>query len=242
MSFEIIPAIDLRGGRVVRLAQGDFGRETRFDFDPVALARGYESEGARWLHLVDLDASRGGAYTLHDVVRRLKQGTSLRLQTGGGLRDEAAVAALFALGVDRVVLGTVAAKEPSRVAGWLERFGPDRIVIALDARESDGAWRVQYQGWTHAGPALEELLRFYERAGARHVLCTDVGRDGMLSGFNLGLYRRLATSVPGLRLQASGGVRDLEDIAAAREAGAGGAILGRALLEGRIGLAEALAC
>jgi len=242
MSFEIIPAIDLRGGRVVRLAQGDFERETRFNFDAVVLARDYEAEGARWLHLVDLDASREGGYTLQDVVRQLKAQTSLRLQTGGGIRDGEGVAALLELGVDRVVLGTVAAKEPTRVAGWLERFGADRIVIALDARESDGTWRVQYQGWTHAGLPLEELLRFYERAGARHVLCTDVGRDGMLSGFNLDLYRRIAEVAPGLVLQASGGVRDLKDIAGARSAGAGGAILGRALLEGRIGLAEALSC
>jgi len=242
MSFDIIPAIDLRGGRVVRLAQGDFERETRFNFDPVALARNYEAAGARWLHLVDLDASREGGYTLQEVVRQLKAQTSLRLQTGGGLRDEAGVAALLALGVDRVVLGTVAAKEPSRVAGWIERFGAERIVIALDARESAGSWRVQYEGWTHAGLPLEDLLRFYERAGARHVLCTDVGRDGMLAGFNLDLYRRIAEVAPSLRLQASGGVRDLDDIAGARSAGAGGAILGRALLEGRIGLAEALAC
>jgi phosphoribosylformimino-5-aminoimidazole carboxamide ribotide isomerase len=242
MSFDIIPAIDLRGGRVVRLAQGDFDRETHFDFDPLALARDYEAAGARWLHLVDLDASRAGGYTLQDLVRQLKLHTSLRLQSGGGLRDDAGVAALLELGVDRVVLGTAAAKEPARVAGWLGRFGAERIVIALDARECAGDWRVQYEGWTHAGPPLDELLRFYERAGARHLLCTDVGRDGMLAGFNLDLYRRIAEVAPGLRLQASGGVRDLDDIAGARSAGAGGAILGRALLEGRIGLAEALAC
>jgi len=242
MSFEVIPAIDLREGRVVRLAQGDFARETRFEADPVALAREYEAQGAKWLHLVDLDAARAGGYTLQELVLRLKKETSLRIQTGGGLRDEAAVAALLAIGVDRAVLGTVAATAPSRVSGWLRRFGPERLVIALDARESAGCWRVQVEGWTQAGVPLEDLLSFYADADARHVLCTDVGRDGMLSGFNLELYRRITARFPALRLQASGGARGIEDIAGARAAGARGAILGRGLLEGRFKVAEALSC
>jgi phosphoribosylformimino-5-aminoimidazole carboxamide ribotide isomerase len=242
MSFEVIPALDLRDRRVVRLAQGDYARETRFDADPVALARGYEAAGARWLHLVDLDAARVGSYTLQDLLLRLKRETSLQVQTGGGIREERDIAQLLKLGADRVVLGTVAAKEPSRVTSWLGRFGHERLVLALDARETLGAWRVHYQGWTQSGVLLEELLSYYAEVGAVHVLCTDVGRDGMLSGFNLELYRRLATRFPGLRLQASGGARSVDDVAKAREAGAGGAILGRALLEGRLRLAEALAC
>jgi len=242
MSFEVIPAIDLRNGEVVRLAQGDYARETRYPADALALARAYEAEGARWLHIVDLDAARGGGYGLQPLMKQLKAETSLRLQTGGGVRDAAALASLLSLGVDRVVLGTVAAKEPSRVTAWLARFGAERLVLALDAREVDGAWRVQVEGWTHAGVALEELLSYYAGMGARHVLCTDVGRDGMLSGFNLELYRRLAARFPNLRLQASGGARSVRDIAGARAAGAGGAILGRALLEGRFGVAEAMSC
>jgi len=242
MSFEVIPAIDLRDGRVVRLAQGDYARETAFDADPLALAREYESAGARWLHLVDLDAARVGGYTLQDTVARLKRETGLRLQTGGGVRDEEGIAALFALGVDRVVLGTVAAKRPSRVAGWLGRFGADKLVLALDAKEVDRVWRVQAQGWTDSGARLEDLLGYYSGVGARHVLCTDVGRDGMLSGFNLALYRRLSAAFPSLQFQASGGARSVADVAEARSSGARGAILGRALLEGRFELAEALAC
>jgi phosphoribosylformimino-5-aminoimidazole carboxamide ribotide isomerase len=242
MSFEVIPALDLRGGRVVRLAQGDYARETRFEADPVALARDYEAQGARWLHLVDLDAARAGGYGLQDVLQRLKRETSLCIQTGGGLRSEEAIAALLAAGADRIVVGTVAAREPARVAGWLRRFGAERLVLALDARESARGWRVQSDGWTQAGVPLEQLLEFYDNHGARYVLCTDVGRDGMLSGFNLELYRRLASRFPSLRLQASGGARSASDVAGARASGAGGAILGRALLEGRFALAEALAC
>ena len=242
MSFEVIPAIDIRDGRVVRLAQGDYSRETRFDADPVALAAAYEAAGARWLHLVDLDAARAGGYTLRGLLARLKDETDLRVQTGGGVRDDWAISDLFAAGADRVVLGTVAATLPSRVAGWLDHFGASRIVLALDVREIDGRWRVQAEGWTNEGLPLDDLLSFYVEAGARQILCTDVSRDGMLSGFNVELYRRLSARYPKLRLQASGGVRSVADVADARAAGAGGAILGRALLEGKLDLAEALAC
>ena len=242
MSFDVIPAIDLRGGRVVRLAQGDYARETDFGPDALALARQFEAAGARWLHLVDLDAARDGGYALQALLSALREATSLQVQTGGGVRDDAAIAQLLGLGAERVVLGTVAASEPERVAGWLERFGAERLVLALDASDACGTWRVRVQGWTREGPSLEDLLDFYSRAGARHVLCTDTGRDGMLAGFNLALYQRLSARFPTLRLQASGGARDAADVAAARRAGAGGAILGRALLEGRLGLGEALAC
>ena len=244
MSFEIIPAIDVRGGRVVRLAQGDYARETRFADEPLELVRAWATCGARWLHLVDLDAAREGGYTLQPLLARICAESGLRVQTGGGIRDEAQVEALLACGAARVVVGTVAAREPERVAGWLRRFGAERLVLALDAREDgSGGWCVQSEGWTgQAGAALMQLLEYYSQTGARHVLCTDVTRDGMLGGFNLALYRDIARRFPGLCLQASGGVRDLEDLRGARANGAGGAILGRALLEGRLDLAEALAC
>jgi phosphoribosylformimino-5-aminoimidazole carboxamide ribotide isomerase len=149
---------------------------------------------------------------------------------------------LLGLGAARVVVGTIAAREPERVVGWLQRFGPERIVLALDARDSAQGWRVQAEGWTAGGAPLEDLLAFYASANARHLLCTDVSRDGMLGGYNLELYRGIARRFPGFRLQASGGVRDLGDLRAARAAGAGAAILGRALLEGRLDVAEALSC
>lgn len=243
--FEPIPAIDVRGGRVVRLAQGDYARETCFDADPLELARAYEAQGARWLHLVDLDAARAGGYTLQDLAARVKRETGLKVQTGGGVRDEATLAGLLALGVDRVVLGTIAVREPERVARWIERVGAERVVLAFDTRQDgEGRWRLPVSGWTDdAGAALlPELLFAYAATGVRDVLCTDIARDGMLSGFNLSLYRQLAIAWPMLRLQASGGVRDLDDVRAARAAGASAAILGRALLEGRFGVAEAIAC
>ena len=244
MSFTVIPAIDVRGGAVVRLNQGDYDRQTVYGGSPIEAIVGYAEDGAAWLHLVDLDAARVGRYTLEPLVKEIRARTLLQIQTGGGIRAEADVEALLLAGAARVVVGTLAVREPERVAGWLTTFGPDRITLALDARpDEQGQWRLPVKGWTEATVGtLEDTLAGYAGAGLRHVLCTDISRDGMLSGFNLDLYRALAACFPDLEVQASGGVRDLDDIRGARQAGARAAILGRALLEQRFSLKEALAC
>ena len=237
-----IPAIDVRDGRVVRLAQGDYARETRYPADPLALALAYADAGASVLHLVDLDAARAGGYTLAPLLQALAADGRLAVQTGGGVRDEADVQRILDAGAARVVIGSLAVREPARVAGWLRRYGVERIVLALDARRADdGSWRLPVHGWTETGDGtLEALLAYYADAGARHVLCTDIDRDGMLAGPNFVLYASLAARWPGLALQASGGVRELADVRAAAEAGCAGIVLGRALLEGRFTVAEAL--
>ncbi len=244
MTFIAIPAIDVREGRVVRLAQGDYGRETGYAPTPLAAACDYAAQGARWLHLVDLDAARNGGYTLQPLVTQILAATSLRLQTGGGIRATADIAELLELGVSRVVVGTVAVREPGRVLSWLREFGADRITVALDARQdAEGDWLLPVAGWTEVSDCrLEAVLERYADAGLRHLLCTDTERDGMLGGFNLDLYRKLSQRWPGLEIQASGGVRGIADITAARDAGAAAAILGRALLESRFSLPEALSC
>ena len=244
MSFELYPAIDVRDGRVVRLRQGDYAEETRYGDDPVALAARYAAEGARWLHLVDLDAAKAGGYTLAPLLARIRDETALLVQTGGGVREETDVAALLAAGAARVVVGTLAVRQPSRVLGWLERYGSDRITIALDTRaDSEGTYCLPVAGWTESsGLALIDLLQRYADAGLRHLLCTDIERDGMLSGLNLALYRDIAVAFPGIAVQASGGVATLDDVRGAKAAGAGGAVLGKALLEGRFTLPEAFAC
>jgi len=244
MTFTILPAIDVRDGSVVRLNQGDYERQTVYGGSPIDTIEGYARGGASWLHLVDLDAARLGRYTLTPLVEEIRARTPLRIQTGGGIRAESDVEDLLASGAERVVIGTLAIREPERVATWLQRFGADRITLALDARQDEsGVWRLPVRGWTEVSSrTLDDLLVFHERAGLRHVLCTDIARDGMLSGFNVALYRSLAERFPRLEIQASGGVRDLADIRAAKEAGARAAILGRALLEQRFELTEALAC
>src|SRR5688572_844837 len=241
MSFTVYPAIDVRDGRVVRLRQGDYARETRYDDAPLALARRHAEQGAQWLHLVDLDAARAGGYTLAPLLRAIKATTTLCVQTGGGVRSEADVEAMLATGADRVVVGSLAIRDPQRVCDWLEHFGADRITVALDVRHVDGAWRLPSHGWTEdSGVELTSLLEVFASHGLHHLLCTDIARDGMLSGPNIDLYRQVLRIAPGLQLQASGGVRSVADVQAAHSAGCAGAVLGKALLDGCFELSEAL--
>jgi len=241
-AFQLLPAIDVRGGRVVRLRQGDYAQETRYDDAPLARARRHADAGATWLHLVDLDAARAGGYTLAPLLAQVAGDTGLQVQTGGGVRSEREVATLLEAGAARVVIGSLAVREPTLVAGWLHRFGPERITVALDARQDEaGRWQLPTSGWTRdSGSALEPLLRRYADAGLRHLLCTDIARDGMMAGPNLDLYTQLRAMAPEVRLQASGGIRDVADIVAAREAGCAAAVLGKALLDDRFALADAL--
>jgi phosphoribosylformimino-5-aminoimidazole carboxamide ribotide isomerase len=241
MNTEIIPAIDLRAGRVVRLAQGDYARQTVYSDDPVALAASYAAAGANWLHVVDLDGAQAGGLANLQVIEALAR-TGLRVQAGGGVRGVADVHRLMDAGVERVVVGSVAIRDPQRVADWLRRHGADRFTIALDTRWTNDRWTLPSAGWTQAETrTLDELAPWYATHGARHLLCTDIDRDGMLAGLNLALYRHLAAIAPALAVQASGGVRSVDDIRAARLAGASGVILGRGLLEGRFALGEAMA-
>jgi phosphoribosylformimino-5-aminoimidazole carboxamide ribotide isomerase len=244
MGLTIYPAIDVRGGRVVRLTQGDYAREIAYDADPFAMAMRYAQAGARWLHLVDLDAAREGGYSLLGLLERIAQDGRLRVQTGGGVRDVQQVQALLDAGAERVVVGSLAVSQRQAVAGWLERFGSDRMTVALDVRrDADGHWRPATLGWTEEGEAtLDELVRFYARSGLAHLLCTDISRDGTLEGPNFELYALLRRWAPDLQLQASGGARELADVVRARDAGCGGIVLGKALLEGHIRLQDALAC
>jgi phosphoribosylformimino-5-aminoimidazole carboxamide ribotide isomerase len=242
MTFNVIPAIDLRAGQVVRLRQGDYAQETRYAQNPEEIARRYADAGAHWLHVVDLDGARSGDLANLNVIAALAK-AGMQVQAGGGVRAEEDVQRLFDAGVSRVVVGSVAIREPELVAEWLKIYGAERFTIALDTRKRDDRWRLPSAGWTEdEARTLDELAPWFAAQGAHHLLCTDIDRDGMLAGFNLDLYRHLAQIVPQLAVQASGGVRSLDDIRAARDAGARGVILGRALLEGRFTLEDALAC
>lgn len=244
MSFIVYPALDIRGGRVVRLRQGDYAQETHYGDDPLPRAQAFEAQGARWMHLVDLDAARAGGYTLAPLLAAIRANTGLQVQTGGGVRGRDDVARILDAGASRVVVGSLAVREPEQVIRWLAEFGSERITIALDARQdAEGEWQLPVHGWTeNAGVTLDALAERYAQAGLRHLLCTDIARDGMLAGPNLDLYRHLTARLPGVAVQASGGVRDVADVAAARAAGCAGAVLGKALLEQRMDLGEALAC
>ena len=242
-AFTVYPAIDVRAGRVVRLQQGDYARETRYADDPRALGLRYLEQGAGWLHLVDLDAAKSGGYAQLPLLRAFAD-AGLQVQTGGGVRTRDDVVRMLDAGAARVVIGSLAVGDPDLVQGWLLEFGSERLTIALDAREdADGAWRLPTHGWTASSEqTLSVLVQRYADSGLRHLLCTDIGRDGMLAGPNLALYGELRALAPDLLLQASGGARDLADVAAARAAGCAGIVLGKALLDGKLSLTEALAC
>lgn len=242
MSFTVLPAIDLRDGGVVRLYQGDYSRQTDYDVTPLDQAQRYADAGSRWLHVVDLDGARSGNTSNLDVIKALV-GTGLHLQAGGGVRSEDDLARLFDAGVKRVVVGSLSVREPDRVCRWLQQYGPERLTIALDTRWRDGAWRLPSAGWERDEEAtLDDLAPRYAEAGARHLLCTDIDRDGTLTGPNFDLLAHIKAIAPHLDVQVSGGVRALDDVRQARQSGGAGIVLGRALLEGRFTLDEALAC
>ena len=244
MSFTVYPALDIRNGQVVRLLQGDYAQQTTYGDDPLPRAQAFAAAGASWMHLVDLDAAKAGGYTLAPLLAQIASSTSLKVQTGGGVRGYDDVARILDAGAGRVVVGSLAVRQPEQVLAWLDEFGADRLTIALDTRQGDdGVWRLPVHGWTEtADVTLDELATRYAQAGLKHLLCTDIARDGMLSGPNIDLYAHLSKLLPSVAVQASGGVRDVNDVAAAKAAGCGGAVLGKALLEGRLQLEEALAC
>lgn len=233
--MELIPAIDLRGGRVVRLFQGDFDAETVYDRTPADLYGRYVRAGARSLHVVDLDGAREGQAGNRALVSELAGLGALRIQCGGGLRSSLAVQALLATGVHRAVIGSLAVSEPGEVRAWFDDFGAERLVLALDVRLDGDVPRVATHGWREQSTlSLWKVLEGYEGSGLTHVLCTDVARDGALAGPNLRLYREAVSRFPWIRWQASGGIRHAADLHALADTGVAAAVSGKALLEGRM--------
>lgn len=238
----IYPAVDVMEGRVVRLAKGDFDAVTDYGGDPVSAAKAWKDKGAEWLHLVDLSGARDGARRQHDLVEAVAK-TGLKVQTGGGVRTEEDVQAILDAGASRVVVGSLAVSDPQTVIGWLAKFGAARIAAAFDVRLQDGAAYPTTRGWAERSDrTLVELLADYRLAGLAHALVTDIDRDGMLEGPNLTLYQDLLRIRPDMNWIASGGVSSLDDVKALKAAGMTGAIIGKALFEGRVKLDEALSC
>jgi phosphoribosylformimino-5-aminoimidazole carboxamide ribotide isomerase len=232
----LIPAIDLREGRCVRLFQGDFAAETRYELTPRELLLRYRDFGASWLHVVDLDGARGGVLANRSIIVALAAERAVRLQVGGGIRSAQTLEDLFAQGVSRVVVGSAAVERPDEVSEWLLRYGPDRICLAFDVRLDDGGTpRVRTRGWTEATAiSLWDAVGRFPAERVKHILCTDIARDGALSGPNFDLYKEARSRFPSLHWQASGGIRDASDLAALATTGVAGAVSGKALLERRM--------
>lgn len=242
MSIEIIPAIDLLDGSCVRLLHGDFDQCKIYDLDAARLAKRYAEDGAKWLHVVDLAASRDGADADIRPLLRLLGMAPQSVQTGGGVRNSDDIMKRLDHGASRVVVGSISTSQPQRFAGWLESFGSERLVAALDVKlDEDGVPWPRTHGWTRGSEQnLWQLLDFYADKGLRHVLCTDIGRDGAMTGPNTELYLSITSRYPNLVVQASGGVSGLNDLRALTATGARSAITGKALLEGCFTVAEAL--
>jgi phosphoribosylformimino-5-aminoimidazole carboxamide ribotide isomerase len=233
----LYPAMDLMGGKVVRLRQGRFDDSTSYSDDPARALKAFADAGAEWAHIVDLDGARAGEPVQHELMAGLAATSSLKLQVAGGFRTREQIARMFDAGVERIVVGSLAVKQPETVAGFLRDFGPERITLSLDVRVLDGTPMVAVSGWTEdSGRSLWDIAVLYPQA--LHLLLTDIGRDGMLEGPNFALYEEAGRRLPNLRIQASGGVSSLPDLARLTT---DGAIVGKALWEGRIRLEDALA-
>ncbi|MGZ8998920.1 MAG: 1-(5-phosphoribosyl)-5-[(5-phosphoribosylamino)methylideneamino] imidazole-4-carboxamide isomerase, partial [Allosphingosinicella sp.] len=232
----LYPAMDLMGGQVVRLKQGRFDEATTYPADPAESLARFAEAGATWAHVVDLDGARAREPLQHELIGRLAGDCGLKLQVGGGIRSEAHVAGLLDSGVSRVVIGSLAVTEPQLVRRCFEKFGSEAITLSLDIRLAEGLPMVVTSGWVErSGLSLWEVAAFYPRA--RHVLLTDVGRDGMLQGPNFALLEEAVERLPDAAIQASGGVSSLGDLGQLRTAGV---IVDKAIWEGRFTLAEAL--
>ncbi len=237
--MNIIPAIDLKGGKCVRLFKGDFNQTTEYSDDPVGVARTFSAFNVRHLHVVDLDGARTGTQSNFDIVKAITDVTPLSVQLGGGIRDRATVDRWLAAGVTRCVIGSVAVTDPDEVRRWIAEVGPDRIVLALDVRIGDGDPYITTHGWTRSTQiTLWDCIEGYLAAGLSHVLCTDVSRDGAMAGPNIDLYREVLRRYPELQLQASGGVRSIDDMQQLRDAELPAAISGKAILDGNISAEE----
>ncbi|MEB7890290.1 1-(5-phosphoribosyl)-5-[(5-phosphoribosylamino)methylideneamino]imidazole-4-carboxamide isomerase [Hafnia alvei] len=240
----IIPALDLIDGKVVRLHQGDYGQQRDYGNDPLPRLQDYQQQGGEVLHLVDLTGAKDPAARQIPLLRKLLAGVSVPVQVGGGIRSEDDVAALLEAGASRVVIGSTAVRQPDVVKQWFTRFGADALVLALDVRiAADGSKNIAVSGWQEdSGVTLEQIVDEFLPYGLKHVLCTDISRDGTLSGSNVALYQEVCARYPQVAFQSSGGIGSLEDIAALRGSGVQGVIVGRALLEGKFTVKEAIAC
>ena len=240
----IIPALDLIDGTVVRLHQGDYDQKRDYGKDPLIRLQDYQKQGAKLLHLVDLTGAKDPQARQISLIKSLIEGVQVPVQIGGGIRTEDDVKALLSAGATRVVIGSTAIKQPDLVKKWFDTYGPESLVLALDVRiDQLGNKNVAIHGWQEdSKQTLEQVIDDYLAYGLKHVLCTDISKDGTLSGSNVKLYQEISQKYPAIAFQASGGIGQLDDVKALQESGVAGIIVGRALLEGKFTVQEAIAC
>jgi phosphoribosylformimino-5-aminoimidazole carboxamide ribotide isomerase len=234
--MELIPAIDLKDGRCVRLYKGDFDAQTIYNSDPLDILEKYVGLGAQHVHVVDLNGARDGSQGNFSIVKRLIDSGAAQLQVGGGVRDLARLQQLLGLGVSRVVIGSVAVNSPELVMQWMRQCGAPNVVLGLDVRiDRDNVPWLATHGWKDQSTlSLWDAVERYLSAGLQHVLCTDIERDGALTGPNTALYTEAVKRFPTIKWQASGGIATGNDLTELNACGVAAAISGKALLENRI--------
>ncbi|HEY9046871.1 MAG TPA: 1-(5-phosphoribosyl)-5-[(5-phosphoribosylamino)methylideneamino]imidazole-4-carboxamide isomerase [Ohtaekwangia sp.] len=233
--MRIIPAIDIIDGKCVRLTQGDYAQKKIYNENPLDVAKSFEDQGLRSLHLVDLDGAKAGKVINWKVVESITTNTSLAVDFGGGIKTDDEIKRLFDYGVKQVNLGSIAVKEPQKVIQWIDEFGADTIILSADVKNG----KIAISGWQeNSSLGITTFLRDYVQHGIEYVTCTDISTDGMLTGPNLELYKTLLLSFPQLHLIASGGVSNLGDLQELKRIGVDGVIVGKAIYEGRVKLEE----
>ncbi len=233
--MEIIPAIDLINGQCVRLTQGDYQQKKVYNADPLAVAQSFADAGIKRLHLVDLDGARSGHIVNQAVLERIASNTDLFIDFGGGLKSDEDVRIAFESGARQITGGTIAVKQPAVFEEWINRYGKDKIILGSDVKDG----HIAISGWQESSDlALLPFLKDYQQKGIRYTICTDVSKDGLLQGSALTLYRQIREELPDLQLIASGGVTSMAELEELAKIGCYGAIIGKAIYEGRISLQE----
>lgn len=233
--MEIIPAIDIIGGKCVRLTQGDYSQKTSYADDPVEVALRFEDAGIRRLHLVDLDGAKTRKIVNAGVLKSITEKTKLKVDFGGGIQSEEDLDLAFRLGAEQVTGGSIAVKNPSLFGTWLERYGGNKIILGADAKNR----KIAISGWEETTEKeVITFIRDYQKAGATYVICTDVAKDGLLQGPSLDLYKEILEEIPDIKLIASGGVSSLSDLEKLGKIGVYGTIVGKAYYEGRVSLQD----
>jgi phosphoribosylformimino-5-aminoimidazole carboxamide ribotide isomerase len=233
--MRIIPAIDVIDGKCVRLTQGDYAQKKIYNENPLEIAKSFEDAGLRYLHLVDLDGAKAGKVINWSVIEEINSKTSLQVDFGGGIKTEYEIQRLFDIGVKQINLGSIAIKQPAMVFGWIQKFGSEKIILSADVKDE----QVQVSGWQEASSKMiSELVLEFIAHGLQYVTCTDISTDGMLSGPNIALYKKLINLFPGIKWIASGGVSNIQDVHDLRVADVDAVIIGKAIYENRISLSE----
>lgn len=232
--MKLIPAIDILDGKCVRLTKGDYTTQKVYNTNPVEVAKEFEANGIRFLHLVDLDGAKSKHIVNYKVLEDIAQATSLHIDFGGGIKSNEDVKIAFESGANQLTGGSIAVQEPALFLSWLEQYGPERILLGADANQR----MIATHGWlATSGIDVVDFIRSFEQKGIQSVVCTDISKDGMLQGPSLDLYKEIMQET-GVQLIASGGVSSIDDLQQLKELGCAGAIIGKAIYEGRITLNE----